>query len=73
MFILRTATDPAVEIVPIGLSSLAFFYLLTHALFKASLFTCAGGVTHSIGDPQDTRFMGALSIYIRFSSSCLTF
>ena len=36
--------------VSIGLSGLAFFHLLTHALFKALLFMCAGGVIHSMGD-----------------------
>jgi NADH-ubiquinone oxidoreductase chain 5 len=36
--------------ISIGLSGLAFFfYLLTHALFKTLLFTCAGAVIHSIG------------------------
>jgi NADH:ubiquinone oxidoreductase subunit 5 (subunit L)/multisubunit Na+/H+ antiporter MnhA subunit len=28
---------------------LAFFHLLTHALFKALFFICAGGVIHSVG------------------------
>ena len=46
--------------ISIGLSGLAFFHLLTHALFKALLFKCAGGVIHSIGDSQDIRFMGGL-------------
>jgi len=55
----------------IGLSGLAFFHLLTHALFKDLLFMCAGGVIHSIGDSQDIRFMGGLSIYIPFTSSSL--
>jgi len=44
--------------ISIGFSGLAFFHLLTHALFKALLFMCAGGVIHSIGDSQDIRFMG---------------
>nr|AQP28937.1 NADH dehydrogenase subunit 5 [Procapritermes sp. G TB-2017] len=57
--------------VSIGLSGLAFFHLLTHALFKALLFMCAGGVIHSMGDSQDIRFMGGLSIYMPFTSSSL--
>nr|AIY61900.1 NADH dehydrogenase subunit 5 [Basidentitermes aurivillii] len=57
--------------ISIGLSSLAFFHLLTHALFKALLFMCAGGVIHSMGDSQDIRFMGGLSIYMPFTSSSL--
>ena len=42
--------------ISIGLSSLAFFNLLSHALFKALLFMCAVDVIHSIGDSQDIRF-----------------
>jgi len=57
--------------ISIGVSSKVFLHLLTHALFKALLFTCAGGVIHSIGDSQDIRFMGGLSIYIPFTSSSL--
>ena len=38
---------------------------------EALLFICAGGVIHSIGDSQDIRFMGGLSIYIPFTSSSL--
>ena len=54
--------------ISIGLSGLAFFFhLLTHALFKALLFICAGGVIHSIGDSQDVRFIGGFSIFIPFS------
>lgn len=51
--------------ISIGLSSLAiFFHLLPHALSKALLFLCAGGVIHSTGDSQDIRFMVVyLSIY----------
>nr|AQP30323.1 NADH dehydrogenase subunit 5 [Rhynchotermes nasutissimus] len=57
--------------ISVGLSGLAFFHLLTHALFKALLFMCAGGVIHSMGDFQDIRFMGGLSIYMPFTSSSL--
>nr|AQP29545.1 NADH dehydrogenase subunit 5 [Angularitermes nasutissimus] len=57
--------------ISIGLSSLSFFHLLTHALFKALLFMCAGGVIHSMSDSQDIRFMGGLSVYMPFTSSSL--
>ena len=40
-------------------------------LFKALPFMCAGGVIHSTGGSQDIRFMGGLSVYISFTSSCL--
>jgi NADH-ubiquinone oxidoreductase chain 5 len=51
--------------ISVGLSGLAFFHLLTHALFKALLFMCAGGVIHSMSDSQDIRFMGVyLFIYL---------
>jgi NADH-ubiquinone oxidoreductase chain 5 len=32
---------------------------------------CGGGVIHSVGDYQDIRFMGSLSVYILFTSSSL--
>jgi NADH-ubiquinone oxidoreductase chain 5 len=51
-----------IMIISTGLSSLAFFHLLTHALFKALLFTCAVGVIHSIGESQDIRIIGGLFI-----------
>nr|APX39791.1 NADH dehydrogenase subunit 5 [Pachybrachis sp. ReAss_5] len=48
------------SILAMGGYQLAFFHLLTHALFKALLFMCAGSVIHSLGDSQDIRFMGGL-------------
>nr|YP_009926441.1 NADH dehydrogenase subunit 5 [Lysmata amboinensis]QNH68784.1 NADH dehydrogenase subunit 5 [Lysmata amboinensis] len=50
-----------------GLSDLAFFHLLTHALFKALLFMCAGSVIHSVGDYQDIRVMGGLVKFMPLS------
>jgi NADH-ubiquinone oxidoreductase chain 5 len=47
--------------ISIGLSGLAFIHLLTHALYKAVLFICAGGVIHSIGASQDIRFIGVVT------------
>nr|QCP68674.1 NADH dehydrogenase subunit 5 [Altica viridicyanea] len=48
------------SILALGESKLAFFHLLTHALFKALLFMCAGNIIHSLGNFQDIRFMGGL-------------
>ena len=49
-----------IRILSIGFASLAFFHLLTHAIFKALLFICAGVVIHSIKNFQDIRYMGGL-------------
>nr|WHM50502.1 NADH dehydrogenase subunit 5 [Pseudabris przewalskyi] len=47
-------------ILALGSYKLAFFHLLTHALFKALLFMCAGNIIHSLSSCQDIRFMGGL-------------
>jgi NADH-ubiquinone oxidoreductase chain 5 len=60
-----------ISAVSIGLVSMAFFHLLTHALFKALLFMCAGVIIHTMRDSQDIRFMGNLSIQMPFTSVCL--
>nr|WGO58036.1 NADH dehydrogenase subunit 5 [Rhabdoblatta ecarinata] len=59
------------SILSMGYAGLAFFHLLTHALFKALLFMCAGVVIHSMKDSQDIRFMGNLSFQMPLTSSCL--
>nr|QUG10614.1 NADH dehydrogenase subunit 5 [Hydroides norvegica] len=41
-----------------GYESLAFFHLLSHALFKSLLFLCAGVLIQSVGHSQDIRLMG---------------
>nr|YP_009441689.1 NADH dehydrogenase subunit 5 [Usechus lacerta]AOY39208.1 NADH dehydrogenase subunit 5 [Usechus lacerta] len=48
------------SILALGNYKLAFFHLLTHALFKALLFMCAGNVIHNLNNCQDIRFMGNL-------------
>nr|AJD85503.1 NADH dehydrogenase subunit 5 [Uvarovites inflatus] len=48
------------SILAMGYPKLAFFHLLTHALFKALLFMCAGSLIHNMKDSQDIRFMGSL-------------
>nr|YP_009728010.1 NADH dehydrogenase subunit 5 [Platypus contaminatus]QIA44535.1 NADH dehydrogenase subunit 5 [Platypus contaminatus] len=49
-----------ISVLILGDSSLAFFHLLTHALFKALLFMCAGVIIHSFGNFQDIRLMGGI-------------
>nr|ASM41803.1 NADH dehydrogenase subunit 5 [Stictoleptura succedanea] len=48
------------SILALGEYKLAFFHLLTHALFKALLFMCAGNIIHNMSNCQDIRFMGGL-------------
>nr|YP_009679972.1 NADH dehydrogenase subunit 5 [Serrognathus platymelus]QDH52467.1 NADH dehydrogenase subunit 5 [Serrognathus platymelus] len=48
------------SILAMGGYILAFYHLLTHALFKALLFMCAGAMIHGLGNCQDIRFMGGL-------------
>lgn len=45
----------------LGLPTLAFFHLITHALFKALLFVCAGSVIHYHDHDQDLRATGNLA------------
>lgn len=60
-----------IRILAIGFPKLAFFHLLTHALFKALLFICAGAIIHNIKNSQDIRDIGVLSFFIPFTTSCL--
>lgn len=59
-----------ISILSIGFYKLAFFHLLTHALFKALLFICAGVIIHNTKNAQDIRFIGRLSIRIPLTCSC---
>nr|ATI25224.1 NADH dehydrogenase subunit 5 [Nepsalus jezoensis]URT60601.1 NADH dehydrogenase subunit 5 [Nepsalus decorillus]URT60614.1 NADH dehydrogenase subunit 5 [Nepsalus decorillus]URT60627.1 NADH dehydrogenase subunit 5 [Nepsalus decorillus] len=58
------------SILSLGYSNLAFFHLLTHALFKALLFMCAGSVIHSVNNIQDIRFMGGLINMLPLTCTC---
>nr|AWL21416.1 NADH dehydrogenase subunit 5 [Psilodens balduri] len=71
---LSTLSQLGVMILSLGLGmmQLALFHLLTHALFKALFFICAGSMIHVYGDNQDLRLMGSLFLYTPFSSICLS-
>uniref|UniRef100_A0AB39A5Z2 NADH-ubiquinone oxidoreductase chain 5 n=1 Tax=Senometopia mimoexcisa TaxID=3235071 RepID=A0AB39A5Z2_9MUSC len=58
------------SILSMGYYKLAFFHLLTHALFKALLFMCAGAIIHNMNNSQDIRLMGGLSMLMPLTSSC---
>nr|WMV00226.1 NADH dehydrogenase subunit 5 [Kikihia subalpina] len=48
-------------IIMFGYPMLSFFHLIVHALFKATLFLCAGILIHNFNNNQDIRLMGCLS------------
>lgn len=57
---LSTLSQLGVMIIALGLGQplLAFFHLVTHALFKALLFICAGTIIHRKQNNQDIRLIG---------------
>lgn len=60
-----------IRILRIGLPDLAFFHLLTHAIFKALLFICAGVIIHIINNIQDIRYIGGIRYYLPYTSLCI--
>nr|APT41486.1 NADH dehydrogenase subunit 5 [Trichopygomyia trichopyga] len=60
------------SILSFGFMKLAFFHLLTHALFKALLFMCAGAIIHNMINNQDIRFMGSLSGLMPMTVMCMS-
>nr|UZG66062.1 NADH dehydrogenase subunit 5 [Aquatica wuhana] len=48
------------SILFLGDYKLAFFHMLSHALFKGLLFMCAGCMIHNLKNCQDIRYMGSL-------------
>lgn len=59
------------RILSLGFPKLAFFHLLTHALFKALLFICAGVIIHNIKNSQDIRDIRSLIFFMPITISCL--
>nr|ALO70893.1 NADH deshydrogenase subunit 5 [Scaphisoma boleti] len=57
------------SILSLGDYNLTFFHLLTHALFKATLFMCAGSFIHNLNNCQDIRFLGGLIQSMPLTSS----
>lgn len=55
----------------LGFARLAFFHLLTHAIFKALLFICRGKVIHESGETQDSRAIGGLAVRLPYTSMCM--
>lgn len=70
---LSTLSQLGVMIVRLGLDSplLAFFHLITHALFKALLFLCAGTLIHLHSHSQDLRIIGDLPTQIPSISAAI--
>lgn len=62
-----------IRTLSLGLIYLSFFHLLTHAIFKALLFICAGIYIHNINNNQDIRFMGRIRYIMPFSTLCFIF
>jgi NADH-ubiquinone oxidoreductase chain 5 len=47
-------------ILRIGQEDLAFFHLISHAIFKSILFVCGGSVIHMVDRRQDSRAIRSL-------------
>ena len=60
-----------ISAVGLGLPNLAFFHLITHALFKALLFICVGTLIHLHHHSQDLRSMGNIIFQLPLTLSCL--
>lgn len=69
---LSTLRQLGVIIISLGINQpiIAFFHLVTHALFKALLFICAGNIIHRRWNNQDVRIIGHLSTSIPLT--CIT-
>nr|QUL60378.1 NADH dehydrogenase subunit 5 [Mictyris thailandensis] len=60
------------SILSLGYPDLSFMHLLSHALFKALLFMCAGVVIHSAKGYQDIRYMGCLVEFMPLTVAYMT-
>ena len=70
---LSTLRQLGIIITSIGLNlvDLAYFHILTHALFKALLFICAGTLIHFHLHSQDLRWIGNLANKLPITTACI--
>nr|YP_009164253.1 NADH dehydrogenase subunit 5 [Taeniogonalos taihorina]AIE11791.1 NADH dehydrogenase subunit 5 [Taeniogonalos taihorina] len=72
--IIALSTLSQLSIMMISLTSnmkmLAFFHLITHAMFKSLLFMCSGSMIHNFSSCQNIRNLGNLIKMTPFTSSC---
>lgn len=54
----------------LGIVNLAYFHIVTHALFKALLFICAGTLIHRHIHRQDLRWIGNITTQMPTTTSC---
>nr|YP_010341282.1 NADH dehydrogenase subunit 5 [Stenamma expolitum]UNZ99536.1 NADH dehydrogenase subunit 5 [Stenamma expolitum] len=54
-------------ILSVGYCNLAYYHLLTHAIFKSMLFMCAGIIIHHMMNNQDIRLLGNLNESLPFT------
>lgn len=71
---LSTLRQLGIIITRLGLNmpQLAYFHMLTHALFKALLFVCAGRFINSHLHAQDLRWIGNLANQLPVATSCIS-
>nr|WAK83085.1 NADH dehydrogenase subunit 5 [Janus sp.] len=58
------------SILSLGGKYMAFFHLMTHAMFKALLFMCGGVIIHSLKNFQDIRYMGGAVKLMPYTLFC---
>nr|WGH14687.1 NADH dehydrogenase subunit 5 [Dendrobaena tellermanica] len=70
---LSTLSQLGMMMASMGLNMvhIAYFHMLTHALFKALLFVCAGCFIHNRLHSQDLRWVGNLPNQLPTTTSCL--
>lgn len=60
-----------ISTLAIKLPTLAFFHLITHAIFKALLFICAGSIIHHFLHAQDIRQISSADTQLPITSSTI--